>query len=191
MTEDPLQKKEAGLIASQGKGLMIAVLGMCGILIIAIIIFVSILAAQHSGDLRRFVAKLMTPPQRSEPVTEAVSPVHSVPPAPRPAIAPYPVPPIPAVPLGNMGDWFPPDSYPIEARRREDEGRVTVRLNIDPTGTPRQCDVLASSGSIWLDDATCTLALRHGRFAPARDAEEQPVWSTFTLRSVKWQIQDR
>jgi TonB family protein len=204
MTEEPLDTPRSGLIAGQGKGVMIAVLAICGILILAIIIFLSILAAKHSDDLQRLVTRLMTPSPSSSPPS---SPAPAVIPAAPPAgseppviftVPPQPPPPVemrssaatPAMPNGNIGDWFPPNSYPSEARGRNEQGRVVISLRIDPTGRPRRCQLVSSSGSGSLDATTCRLALRNGRFIAARGVDGEPVWGDYQMRPVKWQIED-
>ncbi|QNQ11057.1 energy transducer TonB [Sphingomonas alpina] len=203
MTEEPPDKPRAGLIADQGKGLMIAVLAICCILILAIIMLVSVLAAGHSDDLQRLFTRWMTPPPSYSPPSSPVPvAIPAAPPAGSepPAIVTVPPPPPPVemrtstatspVPSGNMGDWFPEDSYPAEARRRNQQGRVVISLRIDPSGRPRKCELVSSSGSGWLDAATCRLALRNGRFTPARGVDGEPVWGDFQMRPVHWRIED-
>ncbi|MGH6613272.1 energy transducer TonB [Sphingomonas sp.] len=202
MTEEPLDTPRAGLIAGQGRGLMLAVLAICGVLILAIIIFLSILAAEHSGDLQRLVTRLMTPsPSSSPPSSPAPAVIPVAPPAGSepPVIFTVPPPPpvearspaaTPAMLNGNIGDWFPANSYPPEARGRNEQGRVVISLRIDPSGRPRKCQLVSSSGSGSLDAATCRLALRNGRFIAARGVDGEPVWGDYRMRPVKWQIED-
>ena len=96
----------------------------------------------------------------------------------------------PATPRGNPGDWFPQNSYPPEAKRKGEQGRVGVRLDIDKTGRPIACVVVESSGSDSLDAATCELALANGRFRPALGARGQPVAATYKLPGVRWELAD-
>lgn len=93
-----------------------------------------------------------------------------------------------ATPRGNQGDWFPPDSYPAAAQRAGAEGLVSLRVAVGTNGRVTDCSVTASSGNADLDNATCRLAKRNGRFEPARDAEGQPVASSATLRNVRWRL---
>ena len=94
-----------------------------------------------------------------------------------------------AKPTGNPASWFSDDDYPAEARRRNEQGRVQIRLKIDPLGVVRGCSIISSSGSVALDDATCTLAKRRARFVPARDADGRPVWGSWTS-AIRWQLTD-
>lgn len=57
----------------------------------------------------------------------------------------------------------PPPSYPALARRRGEEGRVTVRADIGSDGIPRNVGVEVSSGSAALD-AAAVEAVRGWRF---------------------------
>lgn len=57
----------------------------------------------------------------------------------------------------------PPPSYPALARRRGEEGRVTVRADIGGDGIPRNVGVEVSSGSAALD-AAAVEAVRGWRF---------------------------
>jgi protein TonB len=57
----------------------------------------------------------------------------------------------------------PPPSYPALARRRGEEGRVTVRADIGSDGVPRNVGVEISSGSAALD-AAAVEAVRGWRF---------------------------
>jgi len=94
-----------------------------------------------------------------------------------------------AEPAGNPGLWFSNDDYPAEARRRNQQGRVQMRLKIDPNGMPRACAIVASSGSVSLDNATCDLAMRRARFAPPLGADGEAVWGSWT-GAIRWQLTD-
>ncbi len=89
------------------------------------------------------------------------------------------------VPLVSPATWFDEDSYPPEALRAGAQGRAVVRLTIDEHGTPSQCYVAVSAGNAALDTGTCNLAMTHGRFTPARDAQGNPRPSTYLL-PVRW-----
>lgn len=96
----------------------------------------------------------------------------------------------PAAPIGNLGDWFPVSSYPVEAKRNGEQGRVSVELTIDKTGKPTACQLIASSGSASLDAGTCDLALANARFIPAKDVSGRPIASKFALPALRWQLDD-
>lgn len=92
--------------------------------------------------------------------------------------------------MGNPGDWFSDDIYPPYAKHYGIEGRVRVRVVIDETGLVKDCHVVASSGAPTLDQATCSAAIRNGRFKPAVDASGKPITSELDLPPVRWQLKD-
>jgi len=79
------------------------------------------------------------------------------------------------VALGNPASWFSTDSYPAEARRLRQAGRVGIALTINAAGQPVECTVVSSSGYAALDNGTCQLAMERGRFSAPRDANNMPV----------------
>lgn len=121
-----------------------------------------------------------------------MTPIAAPPAPPAPPAAP-PAPPRAAVgvsPKGNPGSWFTNDDYPPAARRAQAEGRVTVVLNIDPSGRVADCRVTSGSGNADLDTATCSLAKRRGRFNPAKDTNGTAIASTTTLPGIRWQLEN-
>jgi protein TonB len=81
----------------------------------------------------------------------------------------------------------PPPAYPPLSRRLGEQGRVLVRVFVDPSGAPVQVELRESSGHPRLDDAAAA-AVRRWRFVPARRGDE-PVGAwvlvpiSFNLRS--------
>jgi protein TonB len=64
--------------------------------------------------------------------------------------------------------------YPFRARTRGEEGRVTLRVEVDAEGHATEAAVTASSGSELLDGAAMD-AVRRSRFRPAqRDGRRVP-----------------
>jgi protein TonB len=86
--------------------------------------------------------------------------------APAPATAP-------ARPLG--GSATPPPDYPPASRRRGEQGRVTLRIEVDATGQVVDVAVQRSAGYVDLDQAAMR-AVRRWRFTPAIQ-QGQPVFS--------------
>lgn len=89
---------------------------------------------------------------------------------------------------GSVGDWFPQDSYPAAALRDHAEGRVGVAVTVLASGRASGCEVVSSSGNSDLDQATCRLAIRNGRFQPARDQAGNAVAARIVLPPVRWRI---
>lgn len=82
-----------------------------------------------------------------------------------------------------------PDDYPVEAIRAHQEGTVLVRMIVDANGRAGDCAVVASSGVAVLDEASCALPQRRGRFRPATGTDGQPMRSVYVLR-VFWSLPD-
>jgi len=120
-------------------------------------------------------------------------PVFIPTPTAKPAPPAPPAPPLIATkvsPKGQPSSWFSNDDYPAAARRANAAGRVSVVLTIDTTGKVSGCRVTSSSGNSDLDDTTCRLATRRGRFNPAKDVNGVAQPSTFSIPGVRWQLTD-
>ncbi|HEU4958913.1 MAG TPA: energy transducer TonB [Sphingomonas sp.] len=92
-----------------------------------------------------------------------------------------------ASPIGNPGDWFPPDAYPPEAKAAGLQGRTAFQLDIDPKGRITSCNITSSSGSPLLDSTTCALLVTNARFAPAHDASGNAVPGAWNSAMV-WKL---
>lgn len=121
-----------------------------------------------------------TEPERATPAAPSANA------APTPASAPVSAPPI-TQPSFNA-DYLqnPAPRYPPLARRMGQQGKVVLRVLVNPGGGPAQIEVRTSSGSDVLDEAALD-AVRRWRFVPAKRGD-QPVaaWVlvpiTFTLQ---------
>lgn len=94
----------------------------------------------------------------------------------------------PPVPEGPVRDWVHPDDYPPASMRAGDEGRVSVRLDVDASGMVAGCHVANSSGHPLLDARTCTVLTQRAHFRPAHDAAGQAIAATTPVMSFRWQI---
>jgi protein TonB len=121
-------------------------------------------------------------------ITAPAPPVVITPAAP-PAPPPPPAPVISkaAGPKGDPAAWFSTDDYPPGALRDQREGVTKIAYVINEQGRIDSCNVTGSSGSPDLDDTSCRLMLRRGRFSPALDQSGKPIKSSGT-RNVRWQI---
>lgn len=97
---------------------------------------------------------------------------------------------MPAILLGNPGEWFGPEDYPTDALAAERQGRVVANISVDLTGTATGCTIAVSSGTTSLDKATCDIALAHAAFNPATNARGRPVTSIYKL-PVKWVLPEK
>jgi TonB family protein len=87
----------------------------------------------------------------------------------------------------GLATLFSDQDYPAQAIRDFEQGNVGFRLEIGVDGTPTDCLVTASSGSINLDTATCRLLMERARFRPARDAQGRAVSDRYSGR-ILWRM---
>jgi len=135
------------------------------------------------------VAPPPPPPPPDKPPPPVTPPAPVVPPQPPAPPAPKPVA-VKGGPRGNPGSWFTDDDYPADAKRAGASGRVSVLLSIDTSGKVAGCRVTASSGNSSLDDATCRLAQRRGRFTVQKDTEGNAQPYSYTLPGIRWTLKD-
>jgi protein TonB len=88
---------------------------------------------------------------------------------------------------GSLSGLFSGDDYPSAALDANEQGSVRVRVEIDRQGRVSSCQVVESSGHSSLDIATCRIVQSRAHFLPARDANGNPVVSSYS-QSIKWQI---
>jgi protein TonB len=102
------------------------------------------------------------------PAFVAPEPPRAVAPEPvaAPAAAPAPIlpPDVDAATAGRL-----PPVYPVESRRRREQGTVRLRVVITPEGRVKEVTVASSSGFDRLDQAALD-AVRHWRFRPGTQA---------------------
>lgn len=77
----------------------------------------------------------------------------------------------------------PPPPYPSIARRRAQQGTVTLRVLIGAEGEVKQVEVVQSSGVDSLDDSACETVRTRWRFVPARrDGIAVESWVVVPIR---------
>ncbi len=113
-------------------------------------------------------------PKAPAPVLETTSseaPAENAPVAP-PQVA-EPTPPAPAAPAISQArfdaDYLrnPPPPYPPLSRRMGEEGKVVLRVSVNPQGTADAIEVRTSSGSNRLDESALK-TVRNWKFIPAK-----------------------
>ncbi len=117
--------------------------------------------------------KMPSPPEAASPAREAAPA-----PSPSPPVAAQPVPVVDADWARSVSAWLEAHrTYPPEARRRGEQGRVTLRFTVDRTGRVDDVDVVKSSGSLRLDNAALDLlrAAALPLFAPAMTADRVTI----------------
>jgi protein TonB len=76
--------------------------------------------------------------------------------------------------------------YPPSALDNNEQGTVTVTLQVGPSGRVTGCSTTGNASST-LKNATCRLLSARARFSPAQDANGNPTTSTYT-RNITWRI---
>ena len=129
--------------------------------------------------------QLPAPPEPQQIITsttEAPTPVLApAPPPPAPvapvAVAPPPQPqavaPVPVIPPSFNADYLdnPPPVYPPLSRRMSEQGKVMLRVLVNPQGGAEQVELKSSSGSTRLDEAALA-TVKRWRFTPARQGDK-------------------
>jgi protein TonB len=127
-----------------------------------------------------------TPPPIEPPPTitttaDAPSPIVAPAPPPAPpepvAVAPAPAPLAVTPPIFNANYLDNPvPAYPAMSRRLGEQGRVILRVLVNPGGRAEEVQIRASSGSTRLDDSALE-TVKRWKFVPAKQgAEPVPAW---------------
>jgi hypothetical protein len=94
----------------------------------------------------------------------------------------------PATPRAGA-DWISPNDYPPAALRKNEFGYVGFSVLVGPDGKPEKCDVTAPTAFNDLNDLSCSLVMRRGRFKPAAGPDGNPAYGIF--RSwASWMVAD-
>ena len=117
-------------------------------------------------------------PKVPTPVLETTRSEVPAPAAPTaPAVEAPPAPPAPAAPAVSQArfdaDYLrnPPPPYPPLSRRMGEEGKVILRVSVNPQGTADAVEVRTSSGSARLDESALK-TVRNWRFIPAKRGDD-------------------
>jgi len=111
-------------------------------------------------------------------------------PQPPPIVVPLAPPPVVSTPArqGKSREPEPLDwqaispeqsDYPRASWVANEEGRVSYEVQVTREGTPIDCVVVESSGSLTLDAKTCAVVIERGTFDPALDEQGMPTAGTF------------
>lgn len=83
---------------------------------------------------------------------------------------------------------FPPEDYPPSALRHKLEGVVETEVSIDAAGKVTECRIIKSSHHPVLDNATCKLVTRRGKFQPAIGPDGKAIPSVVKVPPVEWKL---
>jgi protein TonB len=89
-------------------------------------------------------------------------------------------------PRNDASTWITLQDYPTDTRH---EGVTRYRLLIATTGRVAQCEITESSGSRWLDEATCRNLVRRARFHPATNSQGETIEGRYE-GMMRWYIPD-
>ena len=90
-------------------------------------------------------------------------------------------------PDGSNVRLFTFDDYPAEALRRGQSGMVGVLFWVEPNGRVSTCEVIESTASPVLEQATCNMVKGRARFKPARDAANNAIRAPGFTR-IRWML---
>lgn len=71
-------------------------------------------------------------------------------------------------------------SYPYLSRVYNEEGQVSIEIQIDNNGKVSNVSITSSSGFHRLDQAAVEAA-RHGKYLPAKNDENKPIFSSLSI----------
>ena len=107
------------------------------------------------------------------------SPILVAPPPPRPEPAPVAAAPEAAISAPIFAaDYLdnPPPAYPAMSRRVGEQGRVVLRVLVNPKGRAEDVEIRSSSGHFRLDEVARD-TVRRWRFVPAKRGDQPvPAW---------------
>ncbi len=75
----------------------------------------------------------------------------------------------------NLASYVSQGDYPASALARGEQGIVRFRLAVGVDGRVADCEIIRTSGSTALDNATCRIMRSRARFTPARNSNGNPV----------------
>ena len=93
----------------------------------------------------------------------------------------------PAQSRSPLAQLFRSSTYPAQAVREGDTGRVALALLIDEAGKVRDCMIEETSGFATLDTMSCYTISTHARFDPAMGADGKPAKSA-SFHRIQWRI---
>jgi periplasmic protein TonB len=90
-------------------------------------------------------------------------------------------------PKGSAQSWVSTDDYPSRSLNSGKHGTVRLRLAVGTDGRVSDCQIIGSSGTPELDDTSCSLLRKRGKFNPATDGDGNVTSGNFSY-SFTWKI---
>lgn len=87
---------------------------------------------------------------------------------------------------GPIAALFTDHDYPREARKDRLQGAALPQFTVGANGRVTDCKIVQSSGYKILDDATCNILIKRGRFTPAHDSLGRATTGVITGPPIHW-----
>jgi TonB family protein len=97
--------------------------------------------------------------------------------------------PIVTEPDGIVRKWFRANDYPAAALAKNQSGTVGALLWVEATGLVSKCEIIEPTAAKILEEQSCAILQRRGRFVPAKDAAGRAIRAPVTTR-INWQLAD-
>ncbi|MDZ3831463.1 MAG: TonB family protein [Sphingopyxis sp.] len=81
------------------------------------------------------------------------------------------------------------ETYPAAALAAGAQGTAAFEIVVGKNGQPKSCRITQSAGHPDLDNATCEIMMRRGKFHPKLDDAGEPIEFTYNNR-MRWEIPD-
>lgn len=95
--------------------------------------------------------------------------------------------PIVTEPQGTVRKFFQSSDYPLEALNKNQSGTVGVLLWVELDGLVSKCEIIEPTNAKVLEEKSCSILKRRGRFVPAKDAAGRAIRAPVTTR-INWQL---
>ena len=87
----------------------------------------------------------------------------------------------------GIASIFSTDDYPSAAVRESLQGTSGIRFWVSKDGKPSDCKIVETSGTKVLDQQSCGVVLRRGKFDPARTIKGDAIASPAFVR-IRWEL---
>jgi hypothetical protein len=92
---------------------------------------------------------------------------------------------VPPQPVSSPATWVTTNDLPRQFNNMPRPLTVEMGLQLNSSGVPTNCIVLASSGEPLLDLQSCRVLMARARYSPARDANGAAI-PAFVARNIRW-----
>lgn len=86
---------------------------------------------------------------------------------------------------GFAAEYNTLEDYPLEAVAKHEHGSAITHFTVNAEGRVENCRIARSTGSTSLDEASCAIITKRGRYKPAIDRAGDPISSEGSM-TVHW-----